>query len=220
MTGPRGSSAPRLRCRRSVIAVVLAAGLSRRFGSTTNKLLCLWKGRPIISHTVGEIIASGVSRVVVVVGHQGEEIARALDGQKVELVKNRSPADGMSSSLIAGLQRINEGDRPDGVMVCLGDMPLIKSSLIADLIGQFSRHRDLLSIWRPLYRDAPGHPIIFSSGLFDELFGIEGDIGARDIIESNSHLVHFLPVKNKSVLFDVDTENSLNQLISLEGRNP
>lgn len=152
--------------------------------------------------------------MVVVVGHQGEEIARALDGQKVELVINRAPADGMSSSLIAGLQSINEGDRPDGVMICLGDMPLIKSSLIADLMGQFSKTQNL-SIWRPLYQGVPGHPVIFSTGLLDDLFGIQGDIGARHIIESNSHLVHFLPVNDHSVLFDVDTKNSLNQLNAL-----
>lgn len=211
MTGPDDSPGPGPQGLRSVAAIVLAAGLSRRFGSTASKLLCLWKGRPIISHTVGEIIASGVSRVVVVVGHQGEEIARALDGQKVELVKNAAPADGMSSSLIAGIQSIREGDRPDGVMICLGDMPLIKSSLIADLIGQFSKTQNP-SIWRPLYQDAPGHPVIFSTGLFDDLSGIQGDMGARHIIESNSHLVHFLPVKDHSVLFDVDTQKSLDQL--------
>lgn len=211
MTGQHDSLASELQCHRSVTAIVLAAGLSRRFGATTNKLLCLWKGRPIISHTVEEIIASGVSRVVVVVGHQAEAIARALDGQKVELVRNKAPADGMSSSLIVGLQSLNEGDRPDGVMICLGDMPLIKSPLMADLIGHFSRNQDL-SIWRPLYHDAPGHPVIFSTGLLDDLSGIQGDIGARHIIESHSHLVHFLPVNDHSVLFDVDTENSLNQL--------
>jgi molybdenum cofactor cytidylyltransferase len=195
----------------SVTAVVLAAGLSSRLARDKSKLLCLWNGRPIILHTVENIVASPVTRVIVVVGHQGEELMRALAGQEVEFAMNDNPADGMSGSLIAGLRKVSEGEHPDGVMICLGDMPLIKPYHIADLIQRFSETRELC-IWRPVYEDTPGHPVIFGTGLLNDLSGVEGDKGAKDIIGRHRHLLHYLPVEDESVVFDVDTLCSLEQL--------
>lgn len=199
----------------SVTAIVLAAGLSTRLKSRGTKLLCQWKGRPLILHTVENILASPVSRVIVVVGHEGQKIIQVLADQSVEFTGNDRPADGMSGSLIAGLERMSEeGECADGVMVCLGDMPLIKPSTISCLVRQFSAAQKPC-ICRPVYKGAAGHPVIFSAALLDDLSGIQGDQGAKNTVEANRHLVNYLLVDDQGVLFDVDTEHSLNELMGI-----
>ncbi|MBS3805269.1 MAG: nucleotidyltransferase family protein [Oleiphilaceae bacterium] len=185
--------------------------MSTRLNARKSKLLCLWDGRPIIRHALDNISASPVSKIIVVVGHQGESVMRALDGRKVDFIKNGNPAGGMSGSLIAGLQKANEGERPDGVMVCLGDMPLIQSSTISALVQRFSESPKPC-IWRPACKGRAGHPVIFSTGLLDDLTGLQGDRGAKKVIEANGHLVNDLAVEDAGVLFDVDTRHSLDQL--------
>lgn len=196
----------------SITALVLAAGLSTRLSANKNKLLCLWQGRPIIRHTVKNIRASAVSKIIVVVGHQAEGVMAALEGQAVDFVRNDNPAAGMSGSLIAGLQSINEGECPDGVMVCLGDMPLIKPVTVSALIQRFSESPKPC-IWRPAYKGTAGHPVVFSPELLDDLSAIQGDKGAKEIVEGSSHLVRHLPVDDEGVLFDVDTDYALYRLV-------
>ncbi|MDL0433292.1 NTP transferase domain-containing protein [Marinobacter sp. TBZ242] len=119
------------------------------------------------------------SRVIVVIGHQGEALIRALEGRKVEFLGNDAPAEGMSGSLFAGLRKTTEGRPPDGVMTCLGDMPLIKPSHISGPIQRFSETPGSC-VWRPVYKGTRGHPVIFSTGTFDGLSTIQGDTGAKN----------------------------------------
>src|SRR5262249_31260669 len=80
-----------------VAAVVLAAGRSSRMGE--NKLLVSWRGAPIVARVVDEVLASRARQVVVVVGHQADEVRAALAGRRVTFVDNPGYAAGMSTSL-------------------------------------------------------------------------------------------------------------------------
>ena len=135
---PRVEASPRMPGHEShaprVAAVVLAAGQSRRMGST-NKLLSEIDGTPMVAHVVAAVGASHAGQVIVVTGHQAEAVRDALAGHRVQFVHNPEFDIGLSTSLAVGLAAL-PGDI-DGAVVCLGDMPKIGPALIDRLIDAF-----------------------------------------------------------------------------------
>ena len=102
-------------------AIVLAAGLSTRAGER-NKLLLPLAGKPLIAHAVEAALGSLACKVHVVTGHQSDELAAALNDYTVNFVHNPNYAEGMSSSIKSGIRTLPTD--LDGVVLCLGDMPL------------------------------------------------------------------------------------------------
>src|SRR5262249_5624635 len=117
-----------------IAAIVLAAGMSTRMG--TNKLLADWSGQPLIRSTVEAVLKTEARPVIVVTGHQGSKIEAALQGLNVTFVSNPDYAQGLSTSLKAGLRSVPESS--DGAIVLLGDMPRIATSAIDRMIAAFS----------------------------------------------------------------------------------
>ena len=112
--GPEGN--------RNVAAVILAAGRSTRMGGP-NKLLAELGGKKLVRIVTEQALASKASSVIVVTGHQAEEVEKALAGLKVKFVRNPDFAAGLASSVKAGIAAVPAD--ADGAVVCLGDMPLI-----------------------------------------------------------------------------------------------
>jgi molybdenum cofactor cytidylyltransferase len=84
-----------------IAGIVLAAGLSSRLGR--NKHLLPLAGEPLLRHTLRRVLAAGLDRVLLVVGHDADEVRRAASGLPVEIVFNPDFAQGQSSSVLAGL---------------------------------------------------------------------------------------------------------------------
>ena len=117
----------------TIAALVLAAGRSTRMGS--NKLLEHLNDRPLVRHVVDAALASHARPVVVVTGHQESEIHKALASCDVGYTSNPHYAEGLSTSLKAGVASLPSSC--EGVLILLGDMPLIDSSLIDRMIERF-----------------------------------------------------------------------------------
>ena len=117
-----------------VAALVLAGGQSRRMGGP-NKLLVEVAGKAMVRHVVEAALASRADPVVVVVGHQQHEVRQALRGLKVRFAHNPEFAEGLSTSLRAGLAALPA--EASGAVVCLGDMPGVSAELIDRLIAAF-----------------------------------------------------------------------------------
>ena len=164
-------------------AVVLAAGLSSRFGSA--KLTAEWRGKPIISHvldTVADARDDGLLSAGVVV-HRAEDTQtpRAALERGLEPHVNTRPAHGLSSSLRVGLNALSaeRWEPMEGALVIMGDQPLLRKDVIAQLIAAFSPSMDLV---RPQYMadpDEPGHPVLVSRRLWDRARSLTGDQGFR-----------------------------------------
>jgi molybdenum cofactor cytidylyltransferase len=195
--GPEGNS--------NIAAVILAAGRSTRMGGP-NKLLADLAGKPMLRSVTERVLASKVSSVTVVTGHQAAEVENALAGLKVKFVRNPDFFAGLASSVKAGIAAVPAN--ADGVVVCLGDMPRIDARLVDRLIEAFAPDRGHL-IAVPVSDSRRGNPVLWSRRFFGELMKLDGDIGARNLIAAHAEAVVEVPVEGRGAFLDVDTPEAL-----------
>ncbi|MBI3512480.1 MAG: NTP transferase domain-containing protein [Proteobacteria bacterium] len=183
-----------------IAALVLAAGQSRRMGR--NKLLLPIEGTPMVARTVDALIASVATDIVVVTGHQADPVRAALAGRSVAFVHNPDFATGLASSLKAGLAALPAD--ADGVLVCLGDMPLVMPAHLDRLIAAFNPVEGRL-ICVPTYDGKRGNPVLWARQFFAEMHSLSGDVGARGLIERHAEALCEVAMTDAGVLLDVDT---------------
>ena len=205
VTRPQPRAEPPAVAPRRVAAVVLAAGRSTRMGGP-NKLLADIARRPLVRIAAEEALASRAKPVIVVTGHQREQVENALAGLPVELVHNPDFADGLGTSVRAGIAAVPAD--ADGAIVCLGDMPQVDAGLIDRLIAAFDPDQGALVVM-PTFEGRRGNPVLWSRRFFPDLTAIEGDVGARHLIGRYSEAVVEVPLEGKAALVDVDTPEAL-----------
>jgi molybdenum cofactor cytidylyltransferase len=191
-----------------VAAVVLAAGLSRRLGDD-NKLLLDVGGEPMIRRVVDAVLGSAARPVVVVTGHEAARVREALSQRDVMFVHNQGYEEGLASSVRTGVAAV--GDQADAAIMCLGDMPLVRSHHIDALIEAFERSVDG-SICVPVFNGRPGNPVLWPARYFPELAQLSGDTGARAMLATHAASVRHVNVDDEGVTVDVDTREALNGL--------
>jgi molybdenum cofactor cytidylyltransferase len=192
----------------SIACIVLAAGRSTRMGAA-NKLLADVSGRPMVRHTVEAALSSRARPVVVVTGHQADEVAAVLSGLDVEVVHNPLFAAGLSGSLKAGLDALPEA--VDGAIVLLGDMPRIEPQHIDRLIAAFAP-KEGRSIVVPVYQGRRGNPVLWGVDYFPSMRRLEGDVGAKRLIADHADQVVEVDLHSAAVLTDIDTPEALAEL--------
>jgi molybdenum cofactor cytidylyltransferase len=207
VTRPQPRSEPaQEKGRRRIAAVVLAAGRSTRMG-TINKLIAEIGGKPLARIAAEQALASRARPVIVVTGHEREKVEAALAGLPVRFVHNPDYADGLGTSLKAGIAAVPED--ADGAIVCLGDMPQVDGALIDKLIAAFDPEKGALVV-TPSIDGRRGNPVVWSRRFFNDLMAIQGDIGARHLIANYAEAVMEVPVTGDGALIDVDTPESLS----------
>jgi len=201
---PRADIGRTLPVRPHIAAIVLAAGQSRRMGR--NKLLIGLDGASLVEHAVDAALASQAEPVIVVLGHQGDEIAARLAGRPILTVQNPDYAQGLSTSLKRGLAAVP--DAADGAVICLADMPGVGRSLIDRLIAGFSpaEGREIIL---PVRNGKRGNPVLWSRRFFPELEGVSGDTGAKHVIGAYPDFVTEIEAADDGVLIDLDTPEAL-----------
>ncbi|MGB3139933.1 MAG: molybdopterin-binding/glycosyltransferase family 2 protein [Aestuariivirga sp.] len=192
-----------------IAAIVLAAGKSSRMGS--NKLLAELHGKPLLRHSVEALKASSVNDIIVVTGNEPERVQSALKPLDVTLVHNANFAEGLSTSLKRGLAAVPA--ETDAVLICLGDMPLVDAQTIDRLVAAFNvpEHR---TICVPTFEGKRGNPVLWGRQHFIAIDEIEGDQGARLLLDALSDEVVEVEVKTQAVLVDVDTPQALEEIRS------
>jgi molybdenum cofactor cytidylyltransferase len=200
---PRAEPAPR---DPKVAALVLAAGRGTRMGGP-NKLSAELGGKPLVRHAVEAALRSRARPVIAVTGHEPERVAAALAGLDVVCVHNPSYAEGLSTSLKAGLAALP--DDVDGAVVLLGDMPRVTAALIDDLIAAFAPAEGALAVV-PVRDGHRGNPVLFSRVFFPELQAVTGDVGARGLLGAHGEGVVEMVVSDDAAFLDVDTPEALD----------
>ncbi|MCV3209757.1 molybdopterin-binding/glycosyltransferase family 2 protein [Mesorhizobium sp. YC-39] len=203
---PRESlPAPRpARSEPKVDIVLLAAGRSSRMGGP-NKLLALFDGKPLIRRTAERALASKASGTIVVTGHQRERVRTALSGLDVTFADNADFAEGLSSSLKAGVARV--AGNAAGAMIVLGDMPGISATDLDRLIEAF-RKSGSRAVVRASHQGRRGNPVLLPRSLFPAIAHLEGDTGARHLVEAEGLDVVDVEI-GEGAAVDVDTREAL-----------
>ena len=185
----------------SVAAVLLAAGSGSRYVGGRPKLLADLQGKPVIRWAVDAVLQSGLPRPYVVTG--AADLSSWLDD--VTEVRNPDWADGLASSLVAGISAAGR-DGHDAVAVALGDQPGIPPSAwraLADASGT--------PIAVATYSGVRGHPVRLAKELWDDL-PRTGDDGARLVMRARPELVTEVPCSGNSL--DIDTTEDLGRFSS------
>lgn len=199
---PKVQRAPR------VAAVILAAGQSSRMGS--NKLLADLGGQPMIRHTVAAM-RQAADVTIVVTGRDKGLIEAALEGLPVTFLHNPDFAQGLSTSLRAGIAALTPDT--DAAVIALGDMPLVPPDAVRKLIAAYSpaEHR---SICVPVFKGERGNPVLWGRQHFEALIALTGDRGARVLIDQLTDEVVEVAMPDDAVLRDADTPEALEGLSS------
>lgn len=176
----------------SSCAIVLAAGLSKRFG-TQNKLLIDWEGEVLIRRVVQTAVES-VGQVVVVTGHEAESIETVLAVLPVQVVRNERYPEGMGTSIAAGIRAVPLGS---GFLIVPGDMPRLTAATLRALAGSGQEVATCFASW------GRTSPTYFAAEFRAELERLEGDVGAKTLLQRHRDQVWELPVEDAEVS-DVD----------------
>jgi molybdenum cofactor cytidylyltransferase len=215
----------------STAVLILAAGTSSRMGAGRHKLLLPLGDRPVIAHVVEAALASQARPILVVAGYQAAQVRSALSSlltqPQVIFLENPDYQQGMSTSLRRGLQtllRWNMGDAAaqgsaeaasalDGVVILLGDQPLITPDILHALIAtrQITHKRIVAS----LYQGKRGNPLLFASSLFPELLQVTGDEGGRRVVERHHDEIATVEQGDPVVNYDVDTWEAYQQVVEI-----
>lgn len=172
------------------------------------KALLSVAGKSFIERVISALRATGVGKIIVVLGHQPEPIRARIEGLGVEIVINKDYQRGQLSSLIAGLKSL-EGQEVDGALVHLVDHPFLDPSTIDRMIDLFYRSNKLIVL--PRYRGRRGHPVLFSSRLFAELMSAPLDQGAKSVVHAHRDETLELETENEGVIIDIDTPEEYRQ---------
>jgi CTP:molybdopterin cytidylyltransferase MocA len=184
--------------------IVLAAGEGKRFGGV--KQVAKLDGRPLLEHAVRAMLSvPAISPVVVVLGAHAEEIQAAVDLGGTDVVVCEQWADGQSASLQAGVAALGE---VEAAVITLGDQPFISAQVIAGVLDHRGRH---LAV-RATYDGAPGHPVLLERRLLDHVAELDGDSGARTLLDGDH--VYTWEVGRLCDPTDIDTPERLQEVQS------
>lgn len=160
----------------SIAGILLAAGLSRRYGKE-NKLLAPFRGQPLVLHAAQTLRQLGLGRYVAVCGPD-DRLAALLDAEGFEVVINPTPEVGLSSSLVVGVAAARTAE---AALICLGDMPLVPVSHLAELLASLALTSMVASEAEDGRRSPPA---AFSKEHFAALLAITGDRGAQVLVQA------------------------------------
>jgi molybdenum cofactor cytidylyltransferase len=196
--------------KKQTAAVILAAGLSQRFGQP--KQLLRLKNKYLLEWVLDAALASRLDKVVLIVGHEHQKIIQTIESKtthpRLQVVINRRYRDGQSRSLQAGLLQIKA--QSSSVMFLLGDQPMLKSATIDHILDGFWHSEKDICV--PVCNGKKGNPTIFSRAMYGNLMAIEGDIGAREIIRANPERVLYIEVDDPLCFLDIDSPKDYEDL--------
>ena len=188
-----------------IAAILLAAGRSTRLGAA-NKLLADAGGKPMLRWAAEAALASKARPIIVVVGHEAPGVSAALAGLDATAVVNPDFAQGLSTSLKAGIAAVPAGC--DGALVLLGDMPQIEAGDLDRLIAAFAPG----AIVVPVHGGRQGNPVLWARGHFPELMRLQGDAGAKRLIAAHRGSVREVELATARIFADIDTPEDLQRL--------
>ena len=189
------------------VAILLAAGLSRRMGAQ-NKLLLPYQGVSMVRHMAELCAAATGSDVVVVTGHEADEVAGVLKGVAARTVFNPDYAEGQATSVACGLRHVAQAD---AILIALGDQPLLT---VEDVTALLEAHGAAASgrITIPYRGGDRGNPIVVPWSLRAALLQNPKAPGCRRFTRDNPEKVQRFETEAEGFFADIDTPGAYADL--------
>ncbi len=211
---PRVQGQPRLEPADTVCGVLLAAGPARRWrasGSDDDKLMHpMADGTPVVV-AAARALHEALPRCIAVVRADQDEVAEALDGCGLQVVRVPLGDLGMGHSLATAVLASNWAE---GWVVTLGDMPWTQARSIAQVAAALRAGAPLVA---PYYQGTRGHVLGFGASQRTELLHLSADLDVRELLNRHADMIQSIPVDDPGVLVDVDLPDSLLHDLGLEG---
>ena len=198
-----------------ISATILAAGGSSRM-EDENKLLLPFQESLVINQVCNTILNSGLKPVIVVTGFEHKKIEKALPKSIDQIIHNPEWEDGMAGSIYAGMSILP--DTVDGNMIVLGDMPLLTTHTLKQLIEQFCVHEGKQIIY-PVYSGQQANPVIFPRKYFKEILSSTGDRGCKKVLKQYPDDATGISIDSEEVILDCDTKDDYFRIISQNWNN-
>ena len=187
-------------------AVILTGGESRRMGSA--KALLPYQGRPFLEHLLEVTQHPKIGARRVVLGAHAEAITQVVKLDPAEVVVNAEWEKGQLSSIQAAVRKLPAGT--DGMLLFLVDHPLVSEGLVGQLIEKFYTSRTLIVL--PTHLGRRGHPVIFSSALYEELLAAPPEVGARAVVWAHANEIVEVPTDEEGVVLNLNDPEALKKL--------
>jgi len=195
-------------------AVVLAAGKSERMGK--NKLLLRFYGKPLIENIMDTLTIAGVDDQVLVVGHKAEEIIGALRPRlnTLKIGINWDYEHGMTSSFQKGLRSLS---RVEAAFLVLGDELILDPKILRLMVEKMEKSKGKALIVSPIHKGKKGHPLLFHSQLFQELFDLKSSQTIRDVVHRHADKLVTVEAPQWTIM-DIDTPEDYTRISKLMKR--
>jgi len=180
--------------------ILLAAGLSKRMKSE-NKLIKLYKNKPLINYSLNILKKSKANKIIIVLGHQYKEVKKIIKkNKKIIFTYNKNYKKGMASSIKMGLKKVSKND--DGFIVAQSDMPFVKLSDINKICRSIKTKKFLVHVLK--YKNRLGNPIGFDISLIKKFKNIKGQFGAKFMVKRLQNRTNFINTSSLKSFKDFD----------------
>jgi len=187
-----------------IAAILLAAGQSKRM-IDENKLSKKFQNTPLINHSIKNILSSHIDELIIVVGYQKEIIENLIEkNNKIKIIFNKNFETGMASSIKVGLSLLSK--KTEAFFICLGDMPMINKKIYNQLIS-YKNKKDIIV---PTYNGIQGNPVLFPKFMKPSIMSINGDVGAKKILEQNKEKILKVKIDDINITRGFNTKNDFN----------
>ena len=186
---------------RPIVGILLAAGRASRFGS--HKLLAILPDGTPVGVAAARALRAVLPEVVAVVRPDDVSLRDCFEKEGLEVIQCAGADLGLSASLRCGIQARADAA---GWLVALADMSAIQGSTLAAVQSALMQGAKIAA---PFYQGRQGHPVGFAAGLREELLALEGDRGARAVLERHVAQLVRVEVDDPGVLQDIDVPADL-----------
>ena len=190
---------------KSVAAILLAAGRSRRMGAF--KPLLPFGGSTVVDSCIANLRAASVDELVVVVGHRAEEVREHLKNANVAFALNDDPASEMSVSIARGVEQLS--NEANALLIALVDHPAVSGETIKGIVDAWFRGAQFV---QPEFNGRGGHPVLIDLKYRHGLLHLDPQRGLRALFDIHRDQVRRLPVDSPFVARDMDTWEDYVQL--------
>ena len=188
--------------------IIIAAGESSRLG--TPKQLLLVEGDTLLNRLIKMVQSAVDFPIYLVLGAYSNKIKVQLPNVDLTIIENKDWQQGMGSSIRAGVQAIvDSAIKYDGVLILVCDQPYISASSIQNLIALQAEKKSAIAA--SFYADVAGTPALFHESVFPDLLALQGDQGAKRLIQEGKYNLAKLLFEKGAL--DIDTQEDYQQLL-------